>query len=63
MGVCTTHLDERGYGLCCVCRKKFFISDLYLCDCCDKFVCTTHKKKYKNLNICLSCYTLQKKSK
>lgn len=38
-------LNENGEALCCVCKRKFSISELYLCDYCDKWVCTSHLKK------------------
>ena len=63
MGASTTQLDEHGYGLCCTCRKKFFVGDLYVCAYCDKFVCKTHKKNYRYVEVCPSCYMAIKKSK
>lgn len=60
MGTNTTTLDEHGYGLCGICRKKFFVGQLDSCAYCDKWVCPVHKKKYKGLTVCPKCLLILK---
>lgn len=59
----TTVLNEKGSGLCGICRKKFFISDLKMCSSCDKWVCREHTIRYKGLELCARCYSELKNSK
>lgn len=40
----TDVLSKEGYALCSICKRKFFISDLYSCDYCGKFACKDHVK-------------------
>ena len=61
MGTNTTTLDQNGYGLCGVCRKKFFVGQLYTCAYCDKWICSAHKKNYKGMTVCTRCYEIWKK--
>lgn len=38
-------LNENCEALCCVCRRKFDISNLYNCDYCGRWACISHVKK------------------
>ncbi|MBS5317665.1 MAG: hypothetical protein KHY44_14910 [Clostridiales bacterium] len=51
-------LDEKGYGMCRCCRRKFFISDLKLCVYCDRWVCkncATKEKGFEDAYTCKVC--------
>ena len=39
MSLSSARLNENGYAICTICRKKKFISELETCVLCDKFVC------------------------
>ena len=54
----TTTLNENGDGLCGVCKRKFRITSLELCSCCDKWCCSSHRSKSKRITgayVCSSC--------
>ena len=39
MSLSSKGLNENGYAMCTICRKKKFVSELETCAVCDKFVC------------------------
>lgn len=49
------HLDEKVYGMCRCCRKKFFISELKLCVYCDRWVCKNCVTMEKEVEVCKVC--------
>lgn len=58
-------LDENGYALCCVCRKKKFCTDLETCSECDRWVCSScrsYRRQSPFGYICKKCYLKSKKS-
>lgn len=62
MGVNSNELNEYGYALCCVCRKKFFLRDLEdQCGICGKWFCHNCAKPVPKGHgygtICKKCYT------
>ncbi len=59
----TTTLDEKGYGLCCICHRKLFISEIESCFYCDKWVCKEHKVKSQGRTLCAKCYAENKNNK
>ena len=48
-------LNESGEALCCICRRKFSLSDLYLCPGCERWVCKNHAKKCRGVLVCERC--------
>lgn len=51
-------LDEKGYGICRCCRRKFFCADLKSCLYCERFVCKRCASKSKRIDgayVCRSC--------
>lgn len=68
MGVNSRDLDEYGYALCCVCKKKFFIGELEdKCEFCGKWFCHDCAREtpapYGSGKICRNCYNKLKKRK
>lgn len=66
MGVNSKDLDEHGYALCCVCRKKFSLSDLEdKCEFCGRWFCRSCAKPtppgHGYGKICKKCYIRIKK--
>lgn len=52
------NLDEKGYGMCRCCRRKFSISDLQSCLYCDRWVCkscATKSKRIADAHVCKVC--------
>lgn len=49
------NLDEKGYGMCRCCRRKFFISDLKLCVYCDRWVCKNCVTIEQEVEVCKVC--------
>ena len=67
MGLNSRELNEEGYALCCVCRKKHFIRDLEdQCGICGKWFCHECSKPTPSGhgygNICKNCYIKIKNS-
>lgn len=51
-------LDERGYGMCRCCRKKFSISQLKSCLYCERWVCercAIKSKRISGAHVCKVC--------
>lgn len=66
MGVNSRGLDEHGYALCGVCRKKYFVSDLVEpCEFCGRWFCRNCAKPvppgHGHGKICKNCYIRIKK--
>lgn len=55
MSLNSRQLNEDGYAICTVCRKKFFVKDLKLCSYCDCFVCKTCATKKDASIVCKKC--------
>lgn len=58
MGLNSYNLNETGDATCCICRKKFFVSQLETCCYCDRFVCRAHSKRSKRISggyVCSRC--------
>ena len=51
----TTELNEKGEGLCCVCRRKFGIEELNLCNGCDRWMCKAHTTRVRGIVVCTKC--------
>ena len=61
MGVNSRQLNEYGYALCGVCRKKFFIGDVQeICEFCGRWYCKKCARPtpppHGHGKICKKCY-------
>ena len=65
MGVNTYGVDEAGYGLCCVCRKKKSFSELETCAECERLVChdcSSYQRQFPFGYICRRCQAKRRKT-
>lgn len=61
MGLSSKQLDEHGYALCCVCRRKFFLRELEeQCEFCGNWFCKDcampTPKGHGFGKVCKKCY-------
>lgn len=58
MGLNSRAVNEHGYGICRICRKKFGYSELETCSSCERLVCkncATYQRQFPFGFICKAC--------